>query len=303
MPNYVTNIITFAASDKQMAEILNAVRRDGDEYGSFDFNKLIPMPESLDVTDGSITFEAISAFLSHRKEELVQHSDRPGLFEDVKRYLDAAARIMAYSFLFEKPAPMSEKEIEVAATKNDMSVPDFLELGKKYLDNQLQYGAPTWHRWRIENWGTKWNTAEGRVLSDEDNKTVSFDTAWSAPVPIMEALSKKFPTIQIFHRWADEDIGNNVGSQSYLNGDTFDWDIPEPGSAAAYEMAFEVFDLGPEDFRLKYDVKSGTYVYDETLEDGYEPEGHSLADIIDLSKAKAELPPSDKLSRMEDPER
>ena len=45
MANYVTNIVEIRAKRKQLKDILNAIRGDGDEYGSFDFNKLLPMPE------------------------------------------------------------------------------------------------------------------------------------------------------------------------------------------------------------------------------------------------------------------
>lgn len=47
-----------------------------------------------------------------------------------------------------------------------------------------------WYDWRCDHWGTKWNATSGEVY---DNDTIFFMTAWSAPTPILEALSRRFP--------------------------------------------------------------------------------------------------------------
>ena len=88
MPNYITNEIKFDATAKQMEKIMNAIRRDGDVFGSFDFNKLIPMPESLNLTEGSITDTAISAYGSY-----VRHHDPQGLKEETIDVFSAVERI------------------------------------------------------------------------------------------------------------------------------------------------------------------------------------------------------------------
>lgn len=265
MPNYVTNIITMNANKKQLQEIYETIKADDGELGSFDFNKLVPMPESLNVTKGSVTDKSINAYLSYMRNEFVLHPDRPGLPDEIKRYVSAAAQIRRHDMFFTTEL-MTPETIDVEAERHNMSTPDFLELGKKYLDNQLNFGAPTWYDWSIANWGTKWNVQEGIHMDEEDPRIMNFDTAWSAPLPIIEALSKRFPNVEITIQWADEDIGNNVGQQTYLDGEVTDENIPEPWSKEAYDLAFEIFGDTPEDRCLRYDAAQGTYVYDEELE-------------------------------------
>jgi len=264
MPNWVTNKIRIEASGQQLKDILSAVQRDGDVYGSFDFNKLIPMPKTLDITHGSITDEAINAFLSHLRDEVVAHPDRPGTVQDLKRYADATIQIKSSEYFPTQLEYLTPAQIDQLAQRHGMSTLDLLELGKRYLDNQLEYGAHTWYQWAITNWSTKWNVSEGNCLEDEN--TLVFDTAWSAPVQVIKALSEKFPTVELHHAWADEDIGQNVGECTYLGGDPISVDLPPPGSARAYEMAFDIMGQSPEDLCLRFDPETDSYVYDEELE-------------------------------------
>ena len=53
MPNDVSNEIAFDCSEERFQEILESIRLDGEHLGTFDFNKLIPMPESLNIESGS----------------------------------------------------------------------------------------------------------------------------------------------------------------------------------------------------------------------------------------------------------
>lgn len=65
-------------------------------------------------------------------------------------------------------------------------------------------------------WGTKWNACDSSA--DIEAGTAEFDTAWSCPVPIFEALSRRFPEDVITVTYADEDIGSNCGTFSMRNG-------------------------------------------------------------------------------------
>lgn len=47
--------------------------------------------------------------------------------------------------------------------------------------------------WCISNWGTKWNACNVHIARTTRGCTIRFTTAWSPPVPVIVALSEKFP--------------------------------------------------------------------------------------------------------------
>ena len=67
-------------------------------------------------------------------------------------------------------------------------------------DGPFSYFRPTpielfngeeWYEWRIKNWGTKWECTSKNVIDlDLENRalTVSFDTAWGAPIELYKYL-------------------------------------------------------------------------------------------------------------------
>ena len=65
-----------------------------------------------------------------------------------------------------------------------------------------------WYDWQSENWDTKWNACD--VTSEEDGNgkwttiTYQFNTAWSAPFKVIDALKKKFPDLEISGGYIDE---------------------------------------------------------------------------------------------------
>lgn len=72
-------------------------------------------------------------------------------------------------------------------------------------------------------WGTKWNACE--PVANVEAGTASFETAWSCPRPVLEALSKKFPDDAIEVQFADEDIGSNCGMFTLKSGQYITSDI------------------------------------------------------------------------------
>lgn len=108
---------------------------------------------------------------------------------------------------------------------------DFNRLVPMPSDVVASYGTaglhPKWYDWSIENWGTKWNAYEICATPDD----IRFDTAWSCPVPIVQALADHY----IPFRWeyADEDIGHNAGVWTYTgSGDPIYSEFGDPVEAA-----------------------------------------------------------------------
>ena len=74
------------------------------------------------------------------------------------------------------------------------------------VQTELHSVMPDWWTWRNDNWGTKWNlapthdgdlTAYITVEDREDIIQLEFDTAWSPPSGIYEAIVDKYPEISI----------------------------------------------------------------------------------------------------------
>ncbi len=104
--------------------------------------------------------------------------------------------------------------------------PDYLYRGNLGPAEREKYGTKNWYDWNVSHWGTKWNSY-GYCEYDQPENALKFDTAWSAPHPVIEKLSEMYPHIGIEHSWADEDIGCNCGRHIYMGGDRMEEYYPD----------------------------------------------------------------------------
>jgi hypothetical protein len=58
-----------------------------------------------------------------------------------------------------------------------------------------------------DRWGTKWNVSDCDIDDDGGSITVWFETAWSPPIPIMEALTKKYPALSFTLEYSEGGVG------------------------------------------------------------------------------------------------
>lgn len=194
------------------------------EEGEIDFNTVVPMPESLSIAEGSDTSLG-------------------------KALVDISTSSFSQEDLDSRLKGKSEEEIE-----------KLRELGITALQNIEKYGHQSWYGWCVEHWGTKWN-AYGQEIKDD---SLEFETAWSAPISVLEALSKKFPEERIRLRWADEDTSYNVGDVVFLNGKIVEDNSPIDGSKEAYELAFAL--SGSEEY-YEFNEETDTYKYVDPYEE------------------------------------
>ncbi|WP_417372993.1 hypothetical protein [Glutamicibacter protophormiae] len=102
-------------------------------------------------------------------------------------------------------------------------------------------GIICWLDWSIGNWGTKWNAYDTKTGALEDGTgTLQFDTAWSHPFPVLEALSVKFPNHPLDVEYADEDLGYNLGKYTITNGERSEQADFEEGTGEALEFAAQL---------------------------------------------------------------
>lgn len=229
MPNYVTNKLHLSGEQDRIDELLESIK--GEET-LFDFNKVIPMPEALNIEDGSRTDQGMEAYKN---------------FIAVCKLNGTAERD-----LLNIP---KEKEEAFLRSRANVS-PEAWELGKTAFQNEQLYGARSWYRWCIDNWGSKWNAMDTNVI---DNVTIIFYTAWSNVYPVIEKLAERFPDIKFDYCWADEDLGSNVGTAGFEKGETVHCSFLEYRSKEAFEFAAEIlnYDLGEEGY--VFNEKTGTY--------------------------------------------
>lgn len=50
------------------------------------------------------------------------------------------------------------------------------------------------------SWGTKWNALD---TERHDDRTITFSTAWSPATPVIVAISKQFPSIELTYQFDD----------------------------------------------------------------------------------------------------
>ena len=236
MPNWVRNEIKLSGSVDALHILLSHVKGEHEDQ-MFDFNKVIPMPESLHIVSGSSTEVAMLAYsLLMENDEI---SSKIGEFLAMKMFYTRES----FDRDFKKAKDLRDKWLNEHCTEtldpalidlstegiNFMEFPDetfeaYARHGKVYYTNLVQYGSIDWYDWCCDNWGTKWNACHeeiGEIIETEDGLAtldIAFDTAWSMPSPVFEALADAYPQIRFSGRWADEDMGRNCGLWEAENG-------------------------------------------------------------------------------------
>jgi len=223
MPNHVTSILKLSGDQKSIDSLV-------EEFSTFH-------PETQHVTyDNRKTFKNSEGEFGWLKEETNIFTRRGG--DPVNGVPKGFKPHMQKSFLrfpdFQKIAPMPpevKESINIAGSN------------------------PTWYRWSIDNWGTKWNSYSFEKIGKNEYK---FETAWSSVVEMVKKMYEKYPFLEIEYTWADEDSGQNCGNILFSNGFAKK-NIPEGGSKEAFEIVFSVDPSLKEIF--KFCKKSDTYEY------------------------------------------
>ena len=244
MPNHVTNVLTLRGEPKQIRAMLGAIQYDDLGIGSVDFNKIIPMPESLNIEASGQMNTGLKAYQDFLEVYTLDGTIHQDNLKNIPR-----------------------KSEDVFLQQRSDIRPEEWELGKAAWNNIRLYGAPTWYEWCNRNWGTKWNSYgyDGMVGGYPSGNTLRFLTAWSAPHPVMEKLAEMFPNVEIEHEWADEDIGHNCGRYRYQNGVRIEEWFPET-NREAIDLGCELMGMEPLDYGLALNAAGTGYV---NLEERY----------------------------------
>lgn len=243
MPNWVKNIVTIAGPAEDIAKVLDLIRdKDPVCPNGIDFDNVIPMPKRLNIVSGGYDRQYVALYLNtlDGNERMRLHSllkSRPvswyGTY--VNKYQES---FRMWNIPEDKLKWMRERFKEDYRNISPESMED---VGKAYIDNIIDYGDDTWYEWCVKHWGTKWNACECKIGDDY----LEFDTAWSAPFPVITELSRRFPDLSFHHEWADEDLGRNCGRSDIRNGLVVA-NYAFASDDEAYEFACNMWGYDPE---------------------------------------------------------
>lgn len=260
MPNWVRNHLKIHG--EKAAEVMRSYLIE-DEYNdcgyAFDFNKILPMPEELNIISGTTTADCAKLFINAMLQDTDAFAKYAGLF--------AKAFERDFYLSESEQAKLMERTLEHKDhTNNELlfgTKADVYAYGKRALDNYEKYGAKDWYDWCIENWGTKWNACETQI-DDLNTAEVYFDTAWSSISELVEKLAAQHPECRFEYEYAEEQVGLYSGYRNFENGILCDGEDYPTLSKEAYEMHFALWGMY-EGF--VFDEKEGTYKFVETEEE------------------------------------
>lgn len=177
MPNWTTNFL--ACHEDDLHRIVN-------DQGDVDFNLVTPMPEELDITEGSVTKYALQAYRGEDASKL--------------------QKMLAVGSFTYQDATCGPDEYKKASTMEELKA-----LGARYADNEQKHGAASWYDWCWDRWGTKWNACDTEIEEAGRWRIVRFDTAWNQPAASLIAKAFKGSAHGFVFEAYDEDYSGIFG--------------------------------------------------------------------------------------------
>lgn len=225
MPNWVSNNIRIKGRENVIHKLVKDLHTD--ENQKFDFESIIPMPDTLRITSGGD--DVIAMRYALEKKPINERLRIATILKDTKLsfYKSYFNKIYNTSIDYKERLESALKRFETKGsdcfdtTKYDeLGIHTFEDFGNVYLNNIIQYGTDTWYDWSCINWGTKWNCRfMNRDYSMGDTEVYyDIDTAWSYPEPIIMKILENYDIDEIEVWYCDEDaFGGNCNHITYMN--------------------------------------------------------------------------------------
>ena len=223
MPNHITNELT---AHETVLDTLATPER------IVDFNRLVPMPQILAFEpDQQVIDLALLAMGIVTIASLQLPTPDPRAAFERGDYGAASKRLQQIQFLQLLSEGPFVKDL------SDERFIDWLQCCRAIKET----GYPSFYDWSVEHWGTKWNAYQAQRVSPT---VVIFQTAWSAPLPLLTILTGKYPERTMRLRWADEDFGCNAGDITVHGGEIVAGGRLENNSTEAQALALELLYAG-----------------------------------------------------------
>ena len=209
MPNHVTNKVTISGAQERLSELRTLMAGTGcdGEPEVLTFHSLIPMPWYLhEIVDGSdlpyaLWLTDLKAYKQYKSKESAQTAwvaKMLGIEDKPPQTIEEK-----FSALFRCQVSTRDEAIDWAIENK----PELWGQGERVCMALREHGCKSWYDWSIENWGTKWDAYDIDVAESPGELIYVFDTAWSTPAPVIQAMANRFPDLAIEHRFFDEGHG------------------------------------------------------------------------------------------------
>lgn len=117
----------------------------------------------------------------------------------------AAADECSQEWIDRIAAREAEPEFEIFDFNKIIPMPAFIASGDLAPGSREERTGRNWYKWRTESWGTKWNSYDLSIKTDECDRLVfCFDTAWSVPTPVLKTIGQWFHELDITVEYFDE---------------------------------------------------------------------------------------------------
>lgn len=153
--------------------------------------------------------ETIKAFQEFSKEMIERKTYSNGEVESVKT---ECLLLSAHNYIpYPEKYLQMDKEAEIERSKGNFSVKDGFNSGG--------------YEWCCKNWGTKWGIYDCVLESEGESSPgvvvlkYNFMSAWSPVIPVIKAMSEKFPTLHFMLGYFEAGMGFS-GMIEFRNGES-----------------------------------------------------------------------------------
>lgn len=212
MPNWASNTLTIVSENMNLLKRIKddiTIKCKGEKKGKtisvIDFNRIVPMPKTMESDWVGGEADSFRYYCLKSSKEIPEGYNR--CFKPME-------------FTYKNDGSMYElsdyEQDECFKTKLDF----MYQYGASIYINVTKYGYKGSYDWCKAKWGTKWNASEPFPFEyfgePVDRMACTFDTAWTAPVPIAEEISRKYHVKVILY--STYEGGENPTKYVYLNG-------------------------------------------------------------------------------------
>lgn len=173
MPNHITTKIHLKTP---IEDFLKATSSD---ESILDFNRIVPMPESLHIESSTLSDQAFLYAYTNGYTKKMTYDDADKLKKVI--FIGYVNQLAYLNADIER-----SKQTYNRVCDDDAKSSEFKSLAKQTMENFEKYGYINWYEWSIEHWGTKWNAYD--CVANHDENTIKFDTAWNYPSRLIDRL-------------------------------------------------------------------------------------------------------------------